>query len=226
MEKISIREAVNNIIQFTNDLTKYKNEGVIKEIFDECCEKLVLLMQPIVPHIAEEIWEITKKEGYVSLASWPSYDEKLLTVENDFKWKLMSNIMDDINSIKLVMKKDKIENVLIVICDVWKFNFYSKLMNLVATTRNQGEIMKEIMQDDTLKPYSKFIGQTVSKILKNIGKYSKFSISPDDEYQFFSDIKPIIQKKFGCEVSIALEKDSEEAKAIQALPGRPALIIS
>ena len=98
-------------------------------------------------------------------------------------------------------------------------------MYLVAMTRNQGEIMKEIMQDDTLKPYSKFISQTVGKILKNIGKYSKFSIPPDDEYQFFIDIKPIIQKKFGCEVIIILEKDSKEEKAIQALPGRPAIIL-
>ena len=225
MEKIAIREAVNNIIQFTNDLTKYRKEGVIKEVFNECIEKLVLLMQPIVPHITEEIWEITKKEGYVSLASWPSYDEKVLTVENDFKWKLMNNIMDDINSIKLVMKKDKLETISIVICDDWKHKFYSRLMYLVAMTRNQGEIMKEIMQDETLKPYGKFIGQTVGKILKNIGKYSKFSIPPGDEYQFFIDIKPIIQKKFGCNVNIINEKDSKEEKAIQALPGRPALML-
>ena len=85
--------------------------------------------------------------------------------------------------------------------------------------------MKEIMQDESLKPYSKFIGQTVGKILKNIGKYSKFSIPPSDEYKFFDEIKPIIQKKFGCDVNVLIEKDSNEEKAIQALPGRPALII-
>jgi len=99
-------------------------------------------------------------------------------------------------------------------------------MYLIAMTRNQGEIMKEIMQDNELKQHGKFISQTVAKILKNVGKYSKISLSTDEELSFFSDIKPIIKKKFSCPVEVIVEKDSKDPKAAQSLPGRPAIIIA
>ncbi|MHA1291996.1 MAG: leucine--tRNA ligase [Promethearchaeota archaeon] len=226
LEKISIRDAVNNIIQFVNELSKYKKEGVIKEIYDNCVEKLTLLLHPIAPHITEEIWEILKKDSYISLASWPTYDNNLLTEENNFKWKLMNSIIDDINNIRIAMKKENLEKISIIIADEWKFKFYSILMSIINKTRNQGEIVKKIMQESDLRPHGKFINQTIGKILKNVGKFFKLSLSTNEELHFFTEIKPIIEKKYGCSVSILVEKDSSEKKATQALPGRPAIIIS
>ena len=225
LEKIAIRESVNTIIQFATDLGKYKTEGVNQEVFDECCEKLALLLHPVAPHMTEEIWEIISKKGYLSLGSWPAYDDSMLTTENEFKWKLMTNIMDDINSIKQLMKKEKLDSINIIVSAEWKYKFYSTLMVLIETTRNQGEILKEIMKDSELKPHGKFISQIVTKVLKNVGKYSKISLTQNEEKSFFTDIKLIIEKKYNSPVEIIIEEDSKEKKANQALPGRPALII-
>jgi len=226
MDKLAIRNAVNNIIQFTAELNKYKSEGVKKEIFKECKENLVLLLHPIAPHMTEEVWEIIGKKEYVSLTLWPSYDDKLLTEESDYKWKLMNNILVDISNIKLIMKKDTLEKISIIVADRWKLKFYNKFMSLVEETKNQGEMMKILMKDEDLKKHSKFISQTISKILKNIGKYPKYSLDSEHEYQFFKEIKPVIEKKFQFKVEIILEKDSHEQKAIQALPGKPAIVIT
>lgn len=226
LNKIAIREAVNSIIQFTSDLYKYKNEGIVEEIFNECREKIVLLLHPIAPHLTEEIWEFIGKKGYLSLASWPSYNADLLTLENDFKWKLLNNFMEDIHSIKQIMRKEKLDKIAVIVADEWKFKFYSTLTSEIENTRDQSEIVKKIMQQSDLKPHGKFINQTITKILKNVGKYSKISLSTKDELIFFNDIKPIVQKKYGCSVEIIIEKDSKEKKAAQALPGRPAIIIS
>jgi hypothetical protein len=139
----------------------------------------------------------------------------------------MNSVIDDINSIKLIMKKEKLEEIKIVIADEWKFKFYSILMGLLEKTKNQGEIMKVIMKESELKPQGKTIGQIVGKILKNVGKFSKITLSPSEELSFFEDIRPIIEKKFACPVNITFERDSKELKkAAQSLPGRPALIIS
>ncbi|MFX0043229.1 MAG: leucine--tRNA ligase, partial [Candidatus Hodarchaeota archaeon] len=108
-EKISIRDAVNNIIQFSSEFNRYKNEDVVEEVFEECKEKLLLLLHPIIPHITEEIWEKIGKKGFISLASWPSYNKDLLTLENDFKWKLINNILDDISKIKTVLRKEELD---------------------------------------------------------------------------------------------------------------------
>ena len=98
-------------------------------------------------------------------------------------------------------------------------------MKLIEKTKNQGEIMKELMKNELLKDYGKFISQTTSKILKNIGKYSKYHFDISDENQFFNEIKPLIKKRFNCNVEVMVEAKSEYKKASQALPGRPAIVL-
>jgi leucyl-tRNA synthetase len=226
MNKLAIRNAVNSLIQFASEFSKYKNEGVNMNIFEECREKLVLLLHPIAPHITEEVWETMNKKNYISLSLWPSYEPNLLTKETEYKWNLMKNITDDINKIRLAMKVESLENISIIIADNWKYKFYNKLMKLIEETKNQGEIMKSVMQDETLKKHGKSISRMVTQILKNIGKYSKFTLTSEKEFQFFNEIKLILEKKFTTKIDLFYEKNSTQQKANQALPGKPAIIIS
>jgi leucyl-tRNA synthetase len=225
MQNLAIRNAVNNLIQFTSELGKYKAEGIKKEIFEECRENLIILFHPIAPHMTEEIWEIIGKKGYLSLNPWVYYNKDLLTEESDYKWKLMNTILNDINNIKIVMRTEKLNSVSIIVADGWKLKFYKTLMSLLEETKNQGEIMNKLMQNNDLKKYSKQIGKIVSRILKNVGKFPKFILSSIEEYDFFDEIKPIIEMKFGCSVKVIFEKDSSEQKASQALPSKPAIVI-
>jgi leucyl-tRNA synthetase len=225
MMDIEIRSAVNNVIQFTSEFSKYKSEGVKKEIYEECRESLILLLHPIAPHLTEEIWEILGEKNYVSLTSWPSFNNDLLTKESDYKWKLMNNILDDIKNIKTVMKKEDLTTISLVIADPWKSKLYGSLMSFLEETKNQGEIMKKLMQNNEYKTRSKQITTIVKRVLKNVGKYPKFSLPSKEEFQFFDEIKPIIEKKYGCKVNVTYENKSKEQKASQALPGKPAIII-
>ncbi|MGQ4875299.1 MAG: leucine--tRNA ligase [Promethearchaeia archaeon] len=225
LQQIAIRDAVNQIIQFTGELNRYTQDGVKKDIFNECREKLTLMLHPIAPHITEEVWEILGKKGFLSLAKWPSYNEKMLTAENDFKWNLMNNTLESINHIKSIIKKDNFEKIVIIVADQWKFDLNKILIPLVESNKNQGAVIKEIMKNSEFKKYGKFISQIVGKALKNIGKFPRITLSAEDEFAFYSDIKPIIEKKYACEVNIQLEKDSKEQKANQAYPGRPAIVV-
>ncbi|MCK4286413.1 MAG: hypothetical protein KAX18_09430, partial [Candidatus Lokiarchaeota archaeon] len=66
----------------------------------------------------------------------------------------------------------------------------------------------------------------VSRILKNVGKFPKFSLSSEEEYGFFDEITPIIEMKYNSNVKVFFEKESTEKKASQALPSKPAIIIN
>ncbi len=226
MQKLAIRNAVNNLIQFITEFGKYKNEGVKREIFEECRENLVLLLHPIAPHMTEEIWEIIGKQKYVSLTTWCSYNQELLTEESDYKWNLMNNILDDIKNIKTIMKKDDLESLSLIVTDPWKTKFYNSLISILEETKNQGEIIKKLMQNNDFRKYSKQISKFVVRILKNVGKYPKYCLSSNEEFQFFNEIRTIIEKKYRCNVKIIFEKESTEQKASQALPGKPAIVIS
>ena len=225
LEKISIRDAINEIIQFTSELHKYKNEGVNEEIFNKCKKILALLLHPFVPHMTEEVWEILRKDGFLSLAKWPLYDKKFLTVDNDYKWKLLNNTIDSINHIILIIKKEKLEEISLITAANWKYKFMRDLLPLIEKTKDQKEIMKVIMENESFKIKGKFVSQTIGKVLKNLGKYVKSPLSALDEYDFFTQIGPIFEKKYNCKVFIISENDSQEKKAAQALPGKPAIVI-
>ena len=224
-ENVALRDAINHIIQFTSELRKYKQNGGQSEIYYGCVEKLILLFHPIAPHITEELWELIGKEGFVTLAPWPSFDTDILTRENEFKWKLMNNIIDDIQSIKQATKTDKLNEITIIVADEWKFKFYTHLLPLIENSTNQGVITKEIMEHEEYKIHSKFVVQTIKKVLKNIGKYSKVNLSANEEFQFFNEIKSVIEKKYDCMVEVLIEEHSKDKKALRSLPGKPALVI-
>jgi leucyl-tRNA synthetase len=225
LEKISIRDALNEIIQFTSELNKYKTEGVNVDIFNRCKQSLALLLHPFVPHMTEEVWAILGKKGFLSLAKWPLYDIKLLTIENDYKWRLLDNTVDSINQIILIIKKEKLEEISLISAADWKYKFMRKLLLLIEETKDQKEIMSSIMEDNLFRSQGRFVSQTIGKVLKNLGKYPKSPLSVQDEFDFFMQIKPIFEKKYKCKVSIFSEKDSQEEKAAQALPGKPAIVI-
>ncbi|MBD3254467.1 MAG: leucine--tRNA ligase [Candidatus Lokiarchaeota archaeon] len=226
LETISIRDAVNNIIQFSSEFNKYKNESVVKEVFEECRKKLTLILHPIAPHMTEEIWELLGNDGYISLSNWPSYDEDILTPENDFKFRLMNNLSDDINNIKIVMKMEDLEEIEIIIAENWKYEFYEILMDLIEKTKNHGVIMKDIMKNPKFRRRGKIINKIISKVIKNVGKFPKVILSQEDEINFYNEISSIVKNKYNCKVKISTENESSNPKSAQALPGRPALIVS
>jgi leucyl-tRNA synthetase len=47
------------------------------EAWDEAVEKLVLMLAPTVPHVAEELWERIGGPYSVHTQSWPTYDASL-----------------------------------------------------------------------------------------------------------------------------------------------------
>jgi len=222
---LSIRDAINEIIQFTSEISRYKSEGVYKEVFDKCKENLILLLHPFVPHMTEELWEQMGKKSFLSLALWPNYDKNILSVENDYKWNLMNNTVDSINHIIQIIKKEKLTEMIIIIAAEWKFDVMLKLLSLAEKSKDQREIIGKLMENKEFKTKGKFISQTVIKVLKNLGKYVKSPINAIDEFNFFFEIKNIYEKKYKCKVSIIPENESQENKAAQGLPGKPAIII-
>ena len=46
-------------------------------VMSEAVENLVLLLSPIAPHIADELWETLGKPGFTLNAPWPSYDPEV-----------------------------------------------------------------------------------------------------------------------------------------------------
>ena len=70
--------AIAALMEMVNGLTRARESGPIqREAWDEAIEKMLLMMAPVTPHIAEELWERAAKPYSVHLQSWPSWDAEL-----------------------------------------------------------------------------------------------------------------------------------------------------
>ncbi len=86
-ERMHFNTGIAAIMEFLNtfqDALKnisLENE-VEKKLVKECLEKLLLILSPVCPHIAEELWREIGKESFISLEAFPEWNEDVLKEEN------------------------------------------------------------------------------------------------------------------------------------------------
>jgi len=81
-ERYQFNTAIARIMKLLNTLQEFepKSETDYK-VVREGIEVMTLLLSPITPHIAEEVWELLGNEGFVVNQSLPEPDEEALKLE-------------------------------------------------------------------------------------------------------------------------------------------------
>lgn len=72
LEKMNFNTAISNLMELLNELEKHENVSV------ETARTVAKLLSPIAPHLAEEIWEMLKGDGFVIDQHWPAFDPAML----------------------------------------------------------------------------------------------------------------------------------------------------
>ncbi|MCD8082054.1 MAG: leucine--tRNA ligase [Clostridiales bacterium] len=69
IEDMKFNTAIAALMALTNDIY------AVGKISREQLHTFIKLLNPIAPHLCEEIWEATGEEGFLAQASWPTWDE-------------------------------------------------------------------------------------------------------------------------------------------------------
>ena len=77
--------AIAAVMELLNDMTTYKQEVIdkndisteSKKIWKEVLNKVILLIAPFAPHIADELWEIIGNKTFTFEEEWPTFEEEL-----------------------------------------------------------------------------------------------------------------------------------------------------
>jgi len=69
---LEFNTAIARMMEFTNFFTKQASRP------RQAMEKLVLLLSPYAPHIAEELWQLLGHSDTLAYAPWPTYDKTLI----------------------------------------------------------------------------------------------------------------------------------------------------
>lgn len=210
MEKLQTRRAVNAaFFEMMNDVRWYLRRGGrnLAIIFDDWLK----LLSPFAPHICEEIWH-WKHDSFISLESYPEYDEAKVDEVAEVSEEYVRTLLDDM---KEVLKfAGDVEAIYIAIAEDWK-------REVVRMAREAGDVrkaMKVIMSDERFRGMAKEVSSFVKRIFRE--RFEGFDSV--DEEGVISSALDFFERELGVKVEINPEKVPED-KRRGAMPGKPAI---
>ena len=84
-DRFHFNTAIAAVMELVNQmyllLEQPSREGLFWAVMKSGVENMILLIAPIVPHIAEELWQALGHTESVATASWPKWNEEALQAE-------------------------------------------------------------------------------------------------------------------------------------------------
>jgi leucyl-tRNA synthetase len=139
------------------------------------------------------------------------------------KENYLGNIFSDVRTVQQLAKVDKISKIRIFVSLPWKFDFFNIVKSEIdADNRDFKIILGKVMSNDSIKQNGKEVTKMLPMLLKKgLPEY----MSLEDEFNILNDSIDSIETEFNCDVEVIKAQDSEESKAKQATPGKPAILI-
>ncbi|MEM2955422.1 MAG: leucine--tRNA ligase [Nitrososphaerales archaeon] len=247
MDKLRIREAINySLYELDQDLQWYlkrspiegsseKRKKAMAKVLKTLIETKVRLLAPFAPYICEEIWEKMGKEGLVSVADWPVYDEsKVDERAEEIEGMIMKTLDDTANIIKVT--KIKPSRICYYTSSEWKWDAYLKALEILEFSAiDIGGLMKKFMEDPRMKKVSKELYKFVQKIYDEARKMPpeirqrRLRVKVLDELNVLRNSAGFLEKELGAKVEVYSEEDDKKFdpmnRASLAQPYRPAIYI-
>ncbi|MCX6664283.1 MAG: leucine--tRNA ligase [Euryarchaeota archaeon] len=234
-ETFDLRVTSNEIFfECQKDLQWYlKRGGANKKLLDQFVRTWIVLMTPITPHLAEELWARQGHNHFVSNEKYPEFNPKEISEKDEVGEYLLTRVIEDTNEILKVTKITP-KKIYVYTSPEWKQKIFRKALQLAAGNEfNVGQMIKDTMTDPLMKPLGQQASQFVSKIGGEIKMFSEIDrgrfIIPINEKDHLLNAKLYLNEVFSCEVEIYSADDInlyDPAKKIKfATPLRPAIYI-
>lgn len=187
-------------------------------------EKWIRMLMPVVPHLAEEMWEKSGKMGFVSMEKWPRADRKLIDTKIISTEKLIDQTIDDIREIvKLIKKKPKA--VHIYTAPLWKHEVYDSILRGV---KDKKHLVQELMKNPEIRKQGKDAVHFAEAISNQVNLPEV--PTPEMEFDSLSQSREIIGKEVEIPEIFVWKgenpkKHDPQGKSRNARPMKPAIFI-
>jgi leucyl-tRNA synthetase len=238
LDELKTRTALQvALFEVWNDLRWYiqrKPNSQTTALFDAVKDWLKMLA-PFAPFLCEELWSLTGETGFISVAKWPTFDEKKIDAAAEEQENLVGDILTDTTNI---LKATKItpKHIVFYTAAPWKWKVYLKILEkTLAGEAKINELMKDFAADKDLKPHMKDIAALVPKTLKALTKVSAErkanmkQIQTVDEKALLAGASAFFGERFNAQVTVYSEADQElfdpKQRSTMSIPYQPAIYI-
>jgi leucyl-tRNA synthetase len=225
MDIVEFRSAYKEIYyNSAAELKRYMDLGGCNKVaMKDFLEAVTLMLAPIMPHVAEELWHALGNNTLVVQQRWPDVNESMIDRDSERIDDMIESIVGDIDrTAELTSKIDankgkRMKEIKVIIADDWK----AKAYNMLLERREISGVIKDAAFDGMDKEkVSKFLAPFMGK-LQTLQPLP--GISADSLYSSFVSARDHLKKRFGIEVAIERESSSKSKRASRAMPDKPSI---
>jgi leucyl-tRNA synthetase len=228
MDGVRIKEAYTGIYyNSVSELRWYFERGGSNAIvLRDFLEAVTLMLAPIMPHIAEEFWQMLGTSALIAKEHWPEFNAQMIDEGQEAIEEEIKRTAEDIDqSMALTAKIDankgkKLGGIRIIIADDWKV----KAFNMLAKTKNISQVMGS---SDFSAVDKEVLSKFLTQFSKNMqGLIPMRDISSDAVLGSFVEAKEYLSKRFGADIDVEKESASKSPRASRSAPGKPSIDLS
>ncbi|MBI5060872.1 MAG: leucine--tRNA ligase [Candidatus Aenigmarchaeota archaeon] len=106
-EKMKFRSALQYaLFDSVNNVKWYAKRGGCNDaVLREALSDIVLMLSPVAPHAAEEMWELLGNRKFAACAKWPAFNKKLFDEKSSRLERLLEKTIEDAKNIIALVKK-------------------------------------------------------------------------------------------------------------------------
>ncbi len=223
MDSYELRKAANIIFfDLYNAFQWYIKRGGRSAVAADIMKDWIKVMCPFTPHIAEEMWEGMGGKPFVSEMQFPERQE----VDHDVLEgeRLLMKTVEDIEEI-LNVTGIKPSKIFVYTSPSWKWKVEEKAAELDENGKlSMSNLMKELMGDESMKPYAKHVPKFAQKVMNDISRGMK--LKRIDEAGYLKNADAFLKEELGADVRIfSADEDCPDPgnKKLKAEPLRPAI---
>ncbi|MFW9866349.1 MAG: leucine--tRNA ligase [Candidatus Thorarchaeota archaeon] len=214
--QISFYELFNLVQDFFRDIDQKSDFYIVFKLFYPDWLKVLSLT---MPHLCEELWEIAGNKEFISTEVWRDFNKKYINPDLETEFEYISNVVEDIMSIKKIVKSHNSENVHIYLVPEWKYN----ILDLIISKGDKfNEIVSELKNDKELITNSQLIPYIKEQLKDRV--WEKNLPFKSKEFDLLNQFKSYIEKKVNNPIIIDSDFDPKK-RAFRAKPFKPALYI-
>lgn len=221
MERFEFNFALGKAMKLFSEMLKAEKPD--KNVLGFSLRALVQLLAPFAPHLCEELWAKLGEKGLVSLSNWPKGDERAIDRKAEQAQSLVEAVEEDVRQIRELAKIEKPKRVVLFVAPKWKWRAASIVAGACKERPDLGKAIKALMADSEIRKQGKQ-AQGLAKALLPRAAFIQ-DAEKIDEARVLKEARPALEKALGCKVEVEEAEKSEQAKAANALPLKPAILL-
>jgi leucyl-tRNA synthetase len=224
MDALELRSAYTNILyDSVLELRRYLARGGHNGIaVKDFLSSVVLMLQPVAPHVAEEMWHTLGNTTFVSKEKWPAESGEMRNEKVEKEEELVDSTVEDAKQVMALMRKKagkKARRLHVIVASDWK----RKLVAALVSKKDVGKALESLRGEEGVD--MELAGKLAGALAKRINEITPVSTTQLEEFDGVEEAAAYISKQLECDVSVEMEQKSKSPRAGRAMPMKPSLDI-